>query len=100
MQFCNPAATCSQRWDWTANVDGGVALLGAKRGAARRYLNRHRVDGHYPNDQGYNDARVLLLETIKRYNQGHYWEWNSTANQWEVDPDPANNYVAHVLGCR
>jgi hypothetical protein len=100
MQFCTPAATCGQRWDWTANVDGGVALLGAKRAAARNYLNRHRVDGHYPNDQGYNDARVLLLETIKRYNQGHYWEWNSTTNQWEVNPDPPNNYVAHVLGCR
>jgi hypothetical protein len=98
MQLCSPAATCLQRWDWTANVDAGLALLGNKEAAARRYLNQHQLNGHYPNNQGLDDAGVLLRETLQRYNGGAYWRWNAGANRWESAPP--NQYVAHVLACR
>jgi hypothetical protein len=99
MQLCSPEATCQQRWNWMANVDQGIALFGRKRAAARRYLNTHQVNGHYPNDQGLNDADVLRYEAIKKYNGGRYWAWNSRTNQWETNPRPANGYVGNVLRC-
>lgn len=98
MQLCSPAATCLQRWDWTANVAAGLALLGNKEAAARRHLNQHTLNGHYPNNQGLDDAGVLLRETLQRYNGGAYWRWNATTHQWESAPP--NQYVAHVLACR
>jgi hypothetical protein len=99
MQLCNPAATCQQRWDWTANVDQGLALFGDKQAAALGYLNNHRIDGNYPNSLGLSNAAVLERESIKRYNGGHYWEWDDDVSQWVNNPDPGNNYVANVLGC-
>jgi hypothetical protein len=96
MQLCNPAATCRQRWSWIANVDAGLALVTEKENAAQHYLNQHRVQGHYPNDQGLSDAEVLLRETIQRYNGGRYWTWDQTHNLWKMAPQ--NQYVASVLG--
>ncbi len=75
MQLCNPAASCGQRWSWTANVDAGLALINQKQAEATRYLNQHQVNGHYPNNQNLSDADVLLRETIQRYNGGAYWRW-------------------------
>ena len=98
MQLCNPAATCRQRWDWTANVDAGLALIIEKERAAQNYLNHHRVQGHYPNDHNLNDAEVLLRETIQRYNGGTYWTWDQTRNLWKMTPQ--NQYVASVLECQ
>jgi hypothetical protein len=97
MQLCNPAATCPQRWDWTANVAAGAALLAQKERAARTYLNQHQVNNHSPNDQNLSDADVLLRETLQRYNGGTFWSWNSVANRWEANPP--NQYVARVLAC-
>jgi hypothetical protein len=97
MQLCNPAATCEQRWNWRSNAAAGLALLAQKRVAARTYLNAHVVDGHYPNDQGFNDAEVLRRETIQRYNGGRYWQWDAAQSRWEAQPP--NNYVQQVLSC-
>ncbi len=95
MQLCNPAATCSQRWDWNRNVNAGVALLGQKRNGATAYLSTHVVAGNYPNSLGLSNAAVLQRETLQRYNGGRYWGWNTTTNRWE--PNPPNNYVANLL---
>ncbi len=97
MQLCNPAATCGERWDWTANVAAGLALLAQKQTAATHHLNHHRVGVHYPNDAGLIDADVVLRETIQRYNGGAYWQWDQTHSQWHASPP--NHYVAHVLAC-
>lgn len=97
MQLCNPAASCLQRWDWTTNVDAGLALFAQKQAAARRYLNQHRVQGNYPNSLNLNNADVLRREAIQRYNGGCYWEWNADTNRWV--PNPPNNYVSNVLAC-
>ena len=98
MQLCNPAASCAQRWNWTANVDAGVALMAEKSSPARSHLNKHQVQGHYPNNQNLDDAGVLLRETIQRFNGGAYWTWNPAQNRWE--PAPPNGYVAAVLACQ
>ena len=98
MQMCNPAASALQRWDWTANVAAGAALLTQKAAAARAHLAPHVVAEHYPNTLNLSDADVLLRETIQRYNGGAYWTWNGTARTWE--PHPATTYVATVLSCR
>ena len=99
MQLCNPAATCLQRWDWTANVDAGLDLFQDKIRIARAYLNRHTVNGNYPNNLGLNNREVLQREAVKKYNGGRYWRWNAATSQWVADPNPRNNYVANVLGC-
>jgi len=99
MQLCNPGASCLQRWSWTANVDGGLALLRQKATEARTYLNQYVVNGHYQNDQSMSDADVLEYETIQRYNtRAGYWSWNGTARRWQANPP--NTYVADVLACR
>jgi len=95
MQLCNPAATCSQRWNWSGNVNAGVALLGQKRNGATAYLNTHVVAGNYPNSPNLSNAAVLQRETLQRYNGGRYWRWNTATNRW--DPNPPNNYVANLL---
>ena len=95
MQLCSPAATCAQRWNWSANVDAGMALLRQKRAAAGRYLNSHQVGMNYPNSLGLSNAEVLQRETLQRYNGGRYWTWHSGRNRWE--PNPPNNYVANLL---
>lgn len=97
MQLCNPAASCPQRWDWTANVAAGAALIAQKRTAAQAHLNAHRVNGHYPNDQNLGDADVLLRETIQRYNGGTYWHWDAPHGRWHAAPP--STYVASVLAC-
>jgi hypothetical protein len=100
MQLCGPtAASCAQRWDWTANVGAGMALFNQKQNEARVHLDHHRVEGHYPNDQGLDDADVLQREAIQRYNTGSsYWRWNAPHNQWVSHPP--NHYVATVLACQ
>lgn len=95
MQLCNPAASCLQRWHWQQNVDAGLALLRVKEAAARRYLDRHRVNGNYPNNQGLNNNDVFLREAIQRYNGGTYWTWDAAANLWRMNPP--NTYVSRVL---
>lgn len=97
MQLCNPAASCSQRWDWTGNVAAGTALIAQKDTSARHHLNQHVVHGHYPNDQNLSDADVLLRETIQRYNGGAFWTWDAQHSRWHAAPP--NNYVARVLAC-
>lgn len=98
MQLCNPAANCNQRWNWSANVDQGLALIRTKETEARTYLNGHRINGRYPNDLDLNDENVLLRETVQRYNGGTYWSWNTALNQWQAAPP--NGYVDLVLACR
>ncbi|MCK9905081.1 hypothetical protein MXD63_34340 [Frankia sp. Cpl3] len=97
MQLCNPAATCEQRWNWSANVTRGVALLQTKRAEATVYLNRHAPGGNYPNDGHLTDAEVLQRETLQRYNGGRYWQWDSSGNVWRAQPP--NTYVSDVLRC-
>jgi len=98
MQLCNPAASCTQRWDWTANVAAGAALIAQKETAARRHLNQHIVQSHYLNNQNFGDADVLLRETIQRYNGGAFWVWDVQHGHWRAAPP--NNYVVGVLACR
>jgi hypothetical protein len=102
MQLCTPAS-CTQRWDWRANVQSGLTLLAESLINAGTYLSTNAISGgtqQYPNDQGFSDAEVIRREGIQLYNGprgAHYWKWDATANQWTKAPP--SDYVDHVLKC-
>lgn len=97
MQLCS-SASCQARWNWRQNIAEGLAILNKGKTEARRHLNQHRVNNHYPNNLGLDDDDVVLRETIQLYNGGYYWKWNTKTNQWDAFPPiPNYNYVKYVL---
>lgn len=88
MQLCDPAAKAQHRWCWVRNVEAGKDLLQRMQGIAKAYLDQHRIDNGYPNDQSLQDASVLLREMLQRYFGANYWRWDDVAQQWcAISPD-------------
>jgi hypothetical protein len=94
-QITVPPPTAEQIWNWKANVKRGKEILAASRGAARTYLDKHRVNGKLPNRLGLPDSEVILREAIQGYKGGRFWQWNDGTSQWE--DQPPNAYVHNVL---
>jgi hypothetical protein len=102
MQVDNPPVSDEGIWNWQQNVAEGLAILASKRAVAIAYPSH--VQQMFPDatdfvalnliDQATNQPYVVL-ETIQRYNGGHYWVWNDTSKTWVKSPP--NNYVAKVL---
>jgi hypothetical protein len=86
MQLCDPAARSAERWSWTHNVAAGKALLQRAQGIAKAYLDQHRVEGNYPNNQSLGDNGVLQRETMQRFLGGAYWQWDERKAQWQDNP--------------
>jgi hypothetical protein len=86
MQLCDPAARWHQRWSWPHNVEAGQALLQQQQGLAKAYLDQHRIDGGYPNDEALSDAGVLMREMMQRFLGGAYWRWDEPNGQWRRNP--------------
>lgn len=76
-QLTTPAPTLDQMWNWKLNIDGGLALFAAKRGAAARYLSQSGRT--YTEDQ-------LLREAVCRWNGGAYHVWDAAAGKWIRNP--------------
>lgn len=89
MQLCDPAAQPQHRWSWTHNVEAGKALMQRMQGNAKAYLDQHRIDGVYVNDQSLSDAGVLLREMLQRYLGEVYWQWDESSQQWRANPPDA-----------
>jgi hypothetical protein len=95
MQLCEPAAQSQHRWSWTHNIEAAKALMQRMQGKAKAYLDQHRSNSSYPNDQALSDAGVLLREMIQQYLGAAYWHWNSTQEQWCANPP--DNTVETIL---
>src|SRR5260221_9052654 len=101
MQVDNPPVSDEGVWNWGQNVAEGLAILAAKRLDAIAYPKR--VQQNFPSatdfvalnliDQATGQPYVVL-ETIQRYNGGHYWSWDDNNKVWVKSPP--NNYVANV----
>jgi hypothetical protein len=76
-------------------ISAAKAIQAASRGAARTYLDEHRVNGKLPNRLGLPDSVVILREAIQGYKGGRFWQWNDGTSQWE--DRPPNAYVHNVL---
>jgi len=86
MQLCDPAAQSQHRWSWLQNIEAGKALMQRMQGSAKAYLDQHRVESSYPNDQALTDGSVLLRETLQRYLGAAYWRWDELSQQWCAAP--------------
>ena len=86
MQLCHPAARWPERWSWVHNVEAGKARLRRAQGVAKGYLDQHRIEGNYPNNQSLNDSSVLLREMMQRFLGGVYWQWDEGKAQWQCNP--------------
>ena len=76
-QLTNPAPTFEQAWNWTHNVDGGLALFSQKRAAATNYLGQ--------SSRVFTQSQ-LRFETVCRWNGGQYHRWDAAANAWVRAP--------------
>ena len=86
MQLCDPAASWPARWSWVQNIEAGKALMHRAQGSAKAYLDQHRIEGTYPNNQSLSDSGVLLREMMQRILGGAYWQWDEHDDQWRRDP--------------
>ena len=72
-QITNPAPSYEQVFNWRRNVDAGLKLFAVKRAKAIEWLSR---------DKRSYTAAQLDLETVSRWNGGHYHEWDAKAGAW------------------
>lgn len=86
MQLCDPAARWPERWSWVHNVAAGKTLLQRAQGIAKAYLDQHRIEGSYPNDQSLSDDGVWQREMMQRFLGGAYWQWDERKAQWLCNP--------------
>jgi hypothetical protein len=86
MQLCDPAARWPERWSWVHNVEAGKASLQRAQGIAKAYLDQHRIEGNYPNNQSLSDGGVLQREMMQRVLGGVYWQWDERKAQWQSNP--------------
>jgi len=95
-QLTIPAASPQQVWDWKDNVIGGMSVLNDKRTIALDYLYRlpsgvepwyEMVAGVVLSDDPNDTFRCRDLETIKRYNGGHFFEEDfNDDGYWDENP--------------
>ena len=89
MQLDNsPTPTARQIWDWTQNVDGGVAKYDAGKATVRQHYSN--IQQAHPKVRGLT-ADELRLANYQYYNSGNnfYWLLNPEGTDWIKNPNAA-----------